>query len=156
MHPWLRVGLRVWLTEAWGTLPHQVPHGQCCDSEEVFACAWGWCVPESWVGNDECDMSLACYCEETPSDCGKHLVPTRCARFQQPCSCIKWLMAWLASCAGPEPVPFLPGTSPRIPNCGEPPVLLPEESCFPIGDVSLPPLPPSFADLFIHRWRHLP
>ena len=154
--PRLRASLRVWFGEAWDMHPHQVPHDQCCDSEDVYTCMGGGCRPVSWVEDDECDTDLACYCEEETTDCGTLSIPTRCAWCQHPCSCIKWLVAWLACCVGPEPIPLLPDSSTRIPKCGEPPVLLPGESCFPVSDVSLPPLPLPFADLFVHRWHCLP
>ena len=54
-----------------------------------------------------------------------------------------------------NPCLLIPGITPRLPNCEDPPVLFPEESCIPVYDVTFPLfhfLAP-FADLSMHR-RH--
>jgi hypothetical protein len=85
----LRTGLRFWFAEASATHPHQVPHGQCCESGDVYTCSGGCSL--DWVGDFWCDLDLECYCEEkaSPACGGKPPVTVcsaRCARCQHPYS----------------------------------------------------------------------
>ena len=60
------LGLRFWFAEARDMHPNQVPHGQCCTSTQVQDCT-GACTSAAWVGGDECNAGLECYCEEQAS-----------------------------------------------------------------------------------------
>ena len=212
MLPKLKAGLRVLFSESWYMCLHQVPHLQCCPFDWLYDCMGGDCQPERWIEDDYCDAGLECYCEEW-SDCGKPPDPICSARWARcPNPYIgaashgrwkKWLMAWVACCEDPEPMPLLPGLvetttttttplattsstttplattsstttplattisittpltttttpEPRIFSCGDPPILLPGESCIPLDEVSPRPLPPPFADLSLHRRHCLP